>query len=75
MAMKLDNGDLASNAKENMLVFSLHFHKVLNNHRPINDSVLELINQKSCHTAIDKSITFRELKHAINKQKRESTRT
>ncbi len=37
MAMKLDNGDLASNAKENMSVFSMHFHKVLNNHRPVDD--------------------------------------
>jgi hypothetical protein len=70
MAMKLDNGDLASNAKENMLVFSLHFHKVLNNHRPINDSVLELINQKPCHTAINKPITFRDVKCAINKLKK-----
>ena len=43
MAMKLENGDLASNAKENMSVFSLHFHKVLNNQRPVNEFVLELI--------------------------------
>ena len=27
MAMKLDNGKLASNAKENMSIFSMHFHK------------------------------------------------
>ena len=51
--MKLDTGDLASNAKENMSVFSLHFHKVLNNHRPVDDSVLDLIDQKLCHTTID----------------------
>jgi len=70
MAMKLENGDLASNAKENMSVFSLHFHKVLNNYRPVHNSVLELIDQKPCHTAIDTPITFREIKRAINKLKR-----
>ena len=70
MAMKLDNGDLTSNAKENMSVFSLHFHKVLNNHRPVDESVLELITQKPCHTDIDTSITFREVKRAINKLKK-----
>ena len=70
MAMKLKNGDLASNAKENMSVFSLHFHKVLNNHRPVDDSVLELIDQKPCHIAIDNPVTFHEVKRAINKLKK-----
>jgi hypothetical protein len=70
MAMKLETGNLASNAKENMSVFSLHFHKVLNNHRPVDDSVLELINQKPCHTAINTPITFREVKRTINKLKK-----
>ena len=54
MAMKLDNGDLSSNAKENMSTFSMHFHKVLNNHRPVDDSVLELIPQKPCLTSLQK---------------------
>ncbi len=67
--MKLENGDLASNAKENMSVFGMHFHKVLNNHRPVDDSVLDLIKQKPCLTTIDAPITFREVKHAINKLK------
>jgi hypothetical protein len=70
MAMKLDTGDLASNAKENMSVFSLHFHKVLNNHRPVDDSVLDLIDQKPRLTTIDTPITFREVKRAINKLKK-----
>ncbi len=51
MAMKLDNGDLAS-------IFSMHFHKVLNNHRPVDDSVLELFPQKPCLTKTDTPITF-----------------
>jgi hypothetical protein len=58
MAMKLENSDLASNAKENISVFGMHFHKVLNNHRPIDNSVLNIIKQKPCLTA------------AINKLKR-----
>ena len=70
MAMKLDNGDLASNAKENMSVFSVHFHKVLNNHRPVDDSILELIPQKPCLTDIDTPITFRQVKRAITKLKK-----
>jgi hypothetical protein len=43
MVMKLESGKLASNAKENMSIFSMHFHKVLNNNTPVDDSVLELI--------------------------------
>jgi hypothetical protein len=70
MAMKLKNGDLASNAKENMSVFSMHYHKILNNHRPVDDSVLDLIKQKQCLTTIDALITFKEVKRAINKLKK-----
>jgi hypothetical protein len=67
MAMKLESRDLASNAKENMSVFGMHFYKVLNNHRPVDSSVLNLIKQKPCLTAIDATITFKKVKHAINK--------
>jgi hypothetical protein len=70
MAMKLKNGDLASNTKENMSVFSMHFHKVLKDHRPIDNSVLNLIEQKPCLTAIDALITFKEVKRATNKPKK-----
>ena len=68
--MKLENGDPVSNAKENMSVFSLHFHKVLNNQRPVNESVLELFTQKPCLTDINIPITFHEVKPAINKLKK-----
>jgi len=70
MAMKLESDELASNAKENMSIFSMHFHKVLNNNKTVDDSVLDLIEQKPCLTAIDLPITFREVKHAINKLKK-----
>ena len=67
MAMKLDSCELASNTKENMSVFSLHFHNILNSHRPVDKSILDLIPQKPCLPNIDTPITFREVKHAINK--------
>jgi hypothetical protein len=35
MAMKLANGNLATNGKENMAVFGPHFERVFNNHRPV----------------------------------------
>jgi hypothetical protein len=48
MSMRLENGKLASNAKENMSVFGMHFDKVMNNHRPVDRSVLNLLEQKPC---------------------------
>ncbi len=67
MSMCLATGELASNAKENMSVFGAHFDKVLNNYRPVNRSVLDLLEQKPCMTSIDNPITFSEVKQAINK--------
>ncbi len=60
--MRLANGELASNAKENMLVFGAHFNKVLNNHRTVDYSVLDLLEQKPCLTLINNPITFSKLK-------------
>jgi hypothetical protein len=70
MSMHLKNSKLESDSKENMSVFGMHFHKVLNNHRPVNPTVLNLIKQKPCLTAIDTPITFREVKRAFNKLKK-----
>jgi hypothetical protein len=53
MSMCIENGELASNARENMSVFRAHFDKVLNNHRPVDHSVLDLLEQKRCMTSID----------------------
>ena len=72
MSMRLASGELASNAKENMSVFGLHFTNVLNNHRPVDYSVLDLLEQKPCMTSIDNPITFSEVKKAINKLKKGS---
>ena len=35
MAMKLEDGKLASNGKENMFVFGPHFDRIYNNHHPV----------------------------------------
>jgi hypothetical protein len=70
MSMRLENGKLASNAKENMSVFGMQFSKVLNNHRPVDRSVLDLLEQKPCMTSIDNPISFTEVKQAINKLKK-----
>jgi hypothetical protein len=70
MSMRLASGELASNAKENMSVFGLHFTKVLNNHRPVDYSVLDLLEQKPCMISIDNLITFSEVKKVINKLKK-----
>jgi len=55
-----------------MSVFGLHFTNVLNNHRPVDYSVLDLLEQKPCMTSIDNPITFSEFKKAINKLKKGS---
>jgi hypothetical protein len=68
--MRLENGELMSNARENMSVFGAHFDKVLNNHQPVDHSVLDLLEQKPCMTSIDKPISFTEVKRAINKLKK-----
>jgi hypothetical protein len=53
-----------------MSVFGLHFTKVLNNHRPVDYSVLDLLEQKPCMISIDNLITFSEVKKVINKLKK-----
>ncbi len=70
MSMRLESGELASNAKENMSVFGTHFTKVLNNHRPVDYSMLDLLEKNPCLTSMDTPITFGEVKQAINKLKK-----
>ncbi len=70
MSMRLENGELASNARENMSVFGAHFHRVLNNHQLVNHTVLDLFEQKPCLTSIDNGSQTR---HKLT-EKRESAR-
>ena len=60
MSMRLENRELTLNARENML----------NNHRPVDHSVLNLLEQKPCMTSIDNPISFAEVKCAMNKLKK-----
>jgi hypothetical protein len=51
-----------------MSVFGMHFDKVLNNHRPVDRSVLDLM-------VIDNPISFTEVKQSHQQaEERESTR-
>ncbi len=68
--MRLKSGALAFNSRENISIFSMHFHNILNNNKPLNDLVLDLIEQKPCLTAIDTPFTFREVKYTITKLKK-----
>ena len=69
MAMKLENGNLATNGKENMQVFGPHFERVFNNHRPVDPTILDDVPQRPTLHEIDSPITFEEVNAAINKLK------
>ena len=69
MAMKMENGRLTSNAKENMSVFGPHFEQVYDNHHPVDFSILDEIPQCPPLLDIDSPITFEEVNTAINKLK------
>jgi hypothetical protein len=58
MAMKMANGKLATNGKENMAVFGPHFGRVFNNHCPVNPTILAHIPQRPTLHDIDSPITF-----------------
>ena len=73
MSIRLENGELASNPRENMTVFGAHFHKVLENHQPVDHTILDLLEQKPCMTSIDNPIRFAEVKCAINRLKKGKT--
>ncbi len=67
--MKMANGKLATNEKENMAVFGPHFDHVFNNHRPVDPTILANIpNYPTLHD-IDTLITFAKVDAAINKLK------
>jgi hypothetical protein len=67
MAMKMANGKLATNGKENMAVFGPHFDCVFNNHHPVNPTILANIPQCPTLNDINSPITFDKVNAAINK--------
>jgi hypothetical protein len=48
----------------------MHFDEVLNNQRPVDRSVLDLLEQKPCMLVINNPVSFTEVKRAINKLKK-----
>ena len=70
MAMRMADGKIATNTKENIGVFDPHFSKLLNSERAIDKSVLDLIQQCRKLRSINKRITFMGVNKAINRLKR-----
>jgi hypothetical protein len=69
MAMKMPNGNIATNGKENMSLFGPHFERVFNNHCPFDLTILEKITQHPVVSKLDLPISFDEVNAAINKLK------
>ena len=69
MAMKTEDGSLASNDKENMQVMYPHFQRVFNNHRAVDNSVIDLIPQQEIRWTINQRISWDEFDRAVNKLK------
>ena len=46
MVMKMADGKIATNGKENMAVFGPHFDRVFNNHRPVDLTILDDVPQR-----------------------------
>ncbi len=67
--MKMAGGKLTTNGKENMSVLGPHFNRVLNNHQPVDPTVLIDVPQCPTLSEIDSPITFEEVNAAINKLK------
>ena len=63
MWMRLPNGELATTDAENASVFGPHFHRVFNNHRPIDWPVLDKIKQIYVMDELDHPISWDEIKN------------
>jgi hypothetical protein len=71
MAMRLPDGRLTKNAAENISVMYPHFQRVLNNHRPTNFTILELVPQQGTMWELNDPITWDEFLKAVRKLKNE----
>ena len=69
MAMRLPDGSRASNASENMSVFSPHFHRVYNTHRSTDPTLLDQVPQRCTLWELDDPITWDEFCKAVTKLK------
>ncbi len=69
MAMKMADGKIATNGKENTAVFGPQFERVFNNHHPVNLTILTDVPQRPTLNDLDLPITYKELDAAIKKLK------
>ena len=67
MRIRLPNGELATTDTENASVFGPHFHRVFNNHRPIDWPVLDKIKQREVMDELDQPISWDDIKKATTK--------
>ena len=70
MAMRLPDGRLTKNAAENISVMYPHFQRVLNNHRPTNFTILELVPQQGTMWELNDPITWDEFLRIVRKLKK-----
>ena len=69
MALRRANGKIATNDNKNMERAYPHFEEVLNNHRLVDFSELELLQQHNVKHELDAAITWDEFNKAVNKLK------
>ena len=67
MRFKLPNGNLAVTDAENASILVTHFERVYTNHRKIDWTVLDEIQQRMTMVELDTKITCEELKKAVMK--------
>jgi hypothetical protein len=67
MKMRKSNGDIATNDSENAEVIEKHFTKVFNNHRPIDISVLDELEQREMIADLGLPPTDEEFAAALRK--------
>ena len=64
MQMQLTNGELATTDAENASVIVPQFHRVFNNNRLIDWTVLDKINQREVMDKLDQPSSWEEIKKA-----------
>ena len=67
MKMKMANGNLATNDKQNVDVFAKHLKKVYNNERERFADAAKFVKQREIAGALDNDITLDEFDRAITK--------
>ena len=69
MKMRISNGKLASNEKENLKVWEDHLTKVYNNDRPRYALAVELTKEQEPSTELDGNISWKGFTRAVGKTK------